>query len=208
MRPSLLLLFLLPLLPAWAQDRINLMNGQVLEGRVLGQSTLEIRYQVSKKDRLIERSEPTESVFSVTDSLGKEKVWYFMDTVFGNDLSIPQMRRYLVGERDARNSYKPWGPMIGGFLVSAGAVIAMDLEVNSLIIPPAYAGLMAWPRVNVTRGSISDPGMEGDPYYAMGYSAAGRPKRVIKSLIASALGVGVGLFVRQVIINPNQPSGY
>lgn len=208
MRLSLLLLFFLPLLPAWAQDRINLMNGQVLEGKVLGQSTLEIRYQVRKKDRLIERSEPTESVFSVTDSLGKEKIWYFMDTVFGNDLSIPQMRRYLVGERDARNAYKPWGPMIGGFLVGAGTVIAMDLEVNSLIIPPAYAGLMAWPRVNVTRGSISDQGMEGDSYYAMGYSAAGRPKRVINSLIASALGVGVGLFVRQVIINPNQPSGY
>lgn len=212
MRLGLLLLFslLFPLLspPVRAQDRINLMNGQVLEGKVLGQSTLEIRYQVRKKDRLIERSEPTESVFSVTDSLGKEKIWYFMDTVFGNDLSIPQMRRYLVGERDARNAYKPWGPMIGGFLLGAGTVIAMDLEVNSLIIPPAYAGLMAWPRVNVTRGSISDLAMEGDPYYAMGYSAAGRPKRVIKSLIASALGVGVGLFVRQVIINPNQPSGY
>lgn len=208
MRPSLLLLFLLPLSPAWAQDRINLMNGQILEGRVLGQSTLEIRYHVKKGDRLIERAEPTESVFSVTDSLGKEKIWYFMDTVFGNDLSIPQMRKYLAGERDARKGYRPWGPMIGGFLVGAGTVIAMDLEVNSLIIPPAYAGLMAWPRVNVTRGSISDPAMEGDPYYAMGYASTGRSKRVISSLLASALGVGVGLFVRQVIINPNQPSGY
>ena len=209
-------LFLLPLLVGLlgsslvssGQDKINLMNGQILEGRVLGQSTLEVRYQVKKKDRLIERSEPTESVFSVTDSLGKEKIWYFMDTVFGNDLSIPEMRRYMAGERDTRKGYKPWGPMIGGFLVGAGTVIAMDLEVNSLIIPPAYAGLMAWPRVNVTRGSISDPGMEGDPHYAMGYSSAARPKRVIKSLISSALGVAVGLFVRQVIINPNQSSGY
>ena len=198
---------LLPLL-CTAQDRINLMNGQVIEGRVLGQSTLEVRYQVKKGDRLIEREEPTESVFSVVDSLGREKVWYFMDTLFGNDLTVPQMRWYLNGERDARNGYKPWGPMIGGFVVGAGAVIALDLEVNSLIIPPAYAGLMAWPRVNVTRGSISDPGMEGDPYYAMGYAAVGRPKRVIKSLISSALGVAVGLFVRQVIINPNQSSGY
>lgn len=191
-----------------AQDKINLMNGQIIEGRVLGQSTLEVRYQVKKKDRLIERSEPTESVFSVTDSLGKEKIWYFMDTVFGNDLSIPQMRWYMAGERDARKGYKPWGPMIGGFLLGAGTVIALDLEVNSLIIPPAYAGLMAWPRVNVTRGSISDPAMEGDQHYAMGYNAAGRPKRVIKSLISSALGVAVGLFVRQVIINPNQDPGY
>ena len=69
-------------------------------------------------------------------------------------------------------------------------------------------GLMSWPRVNVTRGSISDPSMEGEPSYAMGYSAAARPKRVIHSLIASALGVGVGLFVRQVIINPNNPYKY
>ena len=141
-------------------------------------------------------------------SLGREKVWYFMDTVFGNDLSIQQMRWYMNGERDARKGYRPWGPMIGGFLLGAGTVIALDLEVNSLIIPPAYAGIMAWPRVHVTRGSISDPGMEGDPHYAMGYAAVGRPKRVIRSLIASALGVGVGLFVRQVIINPNLPSGY
>lgn len=208
MRTLLLHLLLSVCLLSSAQDRINLMNGQVIEGRVLGQSTLEIRYQVKRGDRLIEREEPTDGVFSVTDSLGREKVWYFMDTVFGNDLTIPQMRWYMAGERDARKGYKPWGPMIGGFVLGAGAVIALDLEVNSLIIPPAYAGLMAWPRVNVTRGSINDPGMEGDQYYAMGYNAAGRPKRVVKSLIASALGVGVGLFVRQVIINPNQPSGF
>lgn len=59
---------------------VDLMNGQVIEGRVLGQSTLEVRYQVRKRTSLIERSEPTESVFSVTDSLGKEKI-VLMDTV-------------------------------------------------------------------------------------------------------------------------------
>lgn len=208
MRTALFLTAVLLVLFSTAQDKINLMNGQILQGKVLGQSTLEIRYQVRKGDRLIDRSEPTESVFSVTDSLGHEKVWYFMDTIFGNDLTIQQMRWYMNGERDARKGYKPWVPMAGGFVLGAGMVIAMDLEVNSLIIPPAYAGLMSWPRVNVTRGSITDPTMEGEPAYAMGYSAAARPKRVIKSLIASALGVGVGLFVRQVIINPNNPEKY
>lgn len=210
---SLLLLLLLPVMAAAAAqytppDRIDLMNGQVIPGRVLGQSTLEVRYELLKGHRWVERAEPTESVFSVTDSLGHERIWYFMDTVFGNDLSIPQMRWFMNGERDARKGYKPWVPMVGGFVLGAGMVIALDLEVNSLIIPPAYAGIMAWPRVNVTRGSITDPTMEGDPYYAMGYSAVGRPKRVVRSLIASALGVGVGLFVRQVLINPNRPSGY
>lgn len=208
MRVALLFLIAFNLTSVRAQDRINLMNGQILEGKVLGQSSLEIRYQVRKGDRLIEREEPNESVFSVTDSLGREKVWYFMDTVFGNDLTVPQMRWYLNGERDARKGYRPWVPMAGGFVLGAGMVIAMDLEVNSLIIPPAYAGLMSWPRVNVTRGSITDPSMEGDPNYAMGYSAVARPKRVIHSLISTALGVGVGLFVRQVIINPNNPNKY
>lgn len=208
MRSCSLLLLLFIMMPSSGQDRINLMNGKVIEGRVLGQSSLEIRYQQPRGLRPRERAEPTEDVFSVTDSLGHERIWYFMDTVFGNDLSIQQMRWYMNGERDARKGYKPWAPMIGGFLLGAGTVIALDLEVNSLLIPPAYAGLMAWPRVNVTRGSITDPGMEGDPHYAMGYAAVGRPKRVIRSLIATALGVGVGIFVRQVIINPNRPSGY
>ena len=246
-------LLLLPLI-CKAQDHINLMNGQILEGRVLGQSSLEIRYleprintyvvhhdesldtiakrqsvtvaqikfwnglssdsiqpgqrlriqrPVPKGKHLIERDEPTESVFSVIDSLGREKVWYFHDTLFGNDLSLAQMRWYLNGERDARKGYKPLLPEIGGFLAGAGIVIALDLEVNSLIIPPAYAGLMAWPRVNVTRGSINDPNMEGDPSYAMGYSAVARPKRVIRCLISSFAGIVVGVAVRQLIINPN-----
>ena len=191
-----------------AQDKINLMNGQVLEGRVLGQSTLEIRYQVRKGERLLERSEPTESVFSVTDSLGRERIWYFMDTVFGNELTIPQMRWYMEGERDARKGYKPLVPMLLGFVAGAAPVLALDLEVNSLLIPPVYAGLMAWPRVNVTRGSIRDPSMEGDPNYAMGYAAAGRPKRVLKCLASSFIGVGVGLAIRQLIINPNLDQTY
>jgi hypothetical protein len=143
-------------------------------------------------------------VFSVTDSLGREKVWYFYDTIFGNDLTVPQMRWYINGERDARKGYRPLVPQWGGFLLGAGAVMALDLEVNGLFIPPIYAAIMAWPRVNVTRGSITDPNMEGDPYYAMGYSSVGRSKRVVRSLIWSALGVGVGLAVRQLIINPNQ----
>ncbi|MFT3884992.1 MAG: hypothetical protein QM724_06035 [Flavobacteriales bacterium] len=200
--PFLLFALVANVLPA--QDRINLMNGQVLEGRVIGQSSLEIRYQVPKGARLLERTEPTESVFSVVDSLGREKVWYFMDTVFDNDYTVPEMRRFLAGERDARNGYRPIGPMLGGFVLGAGLVMALDLEMNSLLIPPVYAGIMAWPRVNVTRGSISDPGMEGDPVYATGYSAAARPKRVVRSLLSSAAGVLVGLGVRQLIIDPAQ----
>lgn len=197
----LVLLFLFSSV-AGAQDKINLMNGQVLEGKVVGQSTLEIRYLVPKKDRWVERAEPTSGVFSVTDSLGQEKVWYFMDTLFGNEYTVPQMRWFINGERDARNGYKPWGPMIGGFALGAGLTMALDLEVNSLLIPPVYAGLMAWPRVYVTRGSISDPNMEGDPIYATGYSAAGRPKRVVKSLLSTAAGVAAGLLMNKLVLDP------
>ena len=185
-----------------AQDKINLMNGQVLDGKVIGQSTLEIRYLVPRKQKLVERSEPTSGVFSVTDSLGQEKVWYFKDTLFGNDYTIPEMRWFMNGERDARKGYKPILPMLGGFMLGAGLTMALDLEVNSLIIPPVYAGFMAWPRVYVTRGSISDPNMEGDPVYATGYSAAGRPKRVVRSLLSTAVGVVFGLAMNRFVIYP------
>ncbi len=67
--------------------------------------------------------------------------------------------------------------MIGGFAVTrrrAGdAASALEGEL-ALLIPPLYAGAMAWPRVNVTRGSITDLSMDGDPIYATGYSVAAR----------------------------------
>ena len=200
-------LVLLSGLASYAQDNILLMNGQTITGKVIGQSTLEIRYLTSKKDKVTERAEPTDGVFSVTDSLGQERVWYFMDTLFGNDYTVDQMRWYINGERDARNGYKPLWPVVGGFAFGAGMTMALDLEVVSLFLPPAYAGIMALPRVHVTPGSVSDPLMEGDPYYATGYAQVGRSKRVVHSLISTFAGVAVGLFVRQVIIDPNQTEG-
>jgi hypothetical protein len=198
------LLFLLCASGLHAQDRILLMNGQELNGRVLGQSTLEIRFMQEVRGRQRQVAEPTEDVFSVTDSTGKETVWYFHDPAFGNEMTVDEMRWFIKGEQDARLGYRPTVPVLGGFLLGAGLVIGLDLEVNSLFIPPVYAGLMAWPRVHVTPGSVRDPLMEGDDHYAAGYSVVGRPRRVVRSLWSTAAGVAVGLLVRQLIINPAQ----
>lgn len=187
-------------------DRILLMNGQTIETKVLGQSTLEIRYLEQTRKGPRERAEPTDAVFSVTDSLGRERIWYFHDTIVGNDLTVDQMRWFINGEQDARAGYKPWLALLGGFVVGAGATAGLDLEMNSLLLPPLYAGIMALPRVHVTFGSVRDPFMEGNEYYAMGYAKTGRTKRVVRSLITTAAGVAAGLAVRQFIINPNLPA--
>lgn len=201
--PGLLLCLALPR-PSVAQDKILLMNGELIQARVIGQSTLEIRYLETRKNgRTKERAEPTEDVFSVTDSLGRERIWYFYDSVFGNDLTIDQMRWFIKGEQDARKGYKPLWPVVGAFAVGAGVTIGLNLEMNALFLPPLVSGAMALPRVHVTPGSITDPLMEGDEYYATGYARVGRSKRVVRTLIATFVGVGVGLAVRQLIINPN-----
>lgn len=201
---TLLVLFLSN--AAWSQshtDHVLLMNGQELEVNVIGQSTLEVRYMVATGRGLKERSEPTTSVFSVTDTLGRERIWYFHDSLFGNDLTVEQMRWFIKGEQDARNGYKPIWPVLGGFVLGAGLTIGLDLEVNSLAVPPVYAGLMALPRVFITPGSIRDEHMVGNEFYAYGYSKVGRSRRVTRSLMSTAAGVIVGLAVRQLVINPN-----
>lgn len=202
---TLLLLLLTRDVRGQAKDRILLISGETIDAQVLGQSTLEVRYLMKTRRGLRERSEPTESVFSVTDTLGRERIWYFFDTVFGNDMTVDQMRWFIKGEQDARVGYKPLWPMVGGFVLGAGLTIGLDLEVNALWIPPLFAASMVLPRVHVTRGSIRDPLMEGDEFYAYGYARTGRTKRVVRSLMSSAAGVIVGLGVRQFIINPNLP---
>jgi len=186
-----------------AQDSILLMSGQTIPAKVIAQSTLEVRYkEFGKNGRVKERAEPTENIFSVTDSLGRERIWYFHDTLFGNDLTVDQMRYYIKGEQDARLGYKPFWPMLGGFVAGAGLTIGLNLEMNALILPPVYAGAMALPRVHVTPGSVRDPYMEGEDNYAMGYARVGRGKRVVRTLLSTAAGVAVGLAVRQLVINP------
>jgi hypothetical protein len=186
-----------------AQDRILLMSGHEIMGKVLGQSTLEIRYEAFRRDgTLTLRDEPTENVFSVTDSTGKERIWYFHDPAFGNDYTVEQMRWYISGERDARAGYMPKGPALGGFLLGAGLTLALDLEVASALIAPIYGATMALPRVHVTAGSVTDPLMEGDPYYATGYATVGRGKRVIWSLIGSFAGAALGYSINRLVIVP------
>ncbi|MEZ4756275.1 MAG: hypothetical protein R2817_05565 [Flavobacteriales bacterium] len=200
----LLTLALLAAVGLNAQDNILLMNGRVITAKVLGQSTLEIRYLVPNgKAPPRERQEPTEDVFSVTDSLGRERIWYFYDTVFGNDMSVDQMRSYIKGQQDARDGYKPTWTTVGGFVFGAGTVIAANLEMNAFFLPPIYAVAMTLPRVNVTRGSIRDPYMEGNEDYAYGYARVGRTKRVVRGLLSTFAGIGTGLLVRQLVINPN-----
>ena len=187
-----------------AQDSILLMNGRLLTGKVLGQSTLEVRYLgLGKHGSTKERSEPTEDVFSVTDSLGRERVWYFYDTIFGNDMTVDQMRHFIKGQADARDGYRPTWTTVGGFLFGAGTTIAANLEMNAFFLPPLYAAVMTLPRVNVTAGSIRDPYMDGNEDYAYGYARVGRTKRVVRGLLSTFAGIGVGLAVRQFIINPN-----
>lgn len=205
MRPCLLslLLALLAHLGA-AQDSILLMNGTVINAKVLGQSTLEVRYtEFGKRGQARERQEPTSDVFSVTDSLGRERIWYFYDTIFGNDLTVEQMRWFIKGEQDARDGHKPTWYTVGGFLFGAGTTIAANLEMNAFFLPPIYAGAMLLPRVNVTPGSLRDPLMEGNDHYAYGYARVGKTKRVVRGLLSTFAGVAVGLAVRQFVINPN-----
>lgn len=185
-------------------DRVLLMNGQELNVNVIGQSTLEVRYMARTSRGYKERSEPTTSVFSVTDTLGRERIWYFHDSLFGNDLTVDQMRWFIKGEQDARAGYRPIWPVLGGFVLGAGLTMGLDLEVNSLAVPPVYAGLMALPRVYITPGSIRDDHMIGNDFYAYGYSKVGRGRRVTRSLLSTAAGVIVGLAVRQLVIDPNQ----
>jgi hypothetical protein len=176
-----------------------MMSGKTINGRVLGQSTLGIRYQLQKKNGTIkEYEEATLDVFSVTDSTGNERVWYYYDPEFGNDMSLMQMRSYIKGEQDARVGYKPFWATVGGFVFGAGVTIGMQTEIISFALPPAYAGAMALPRVHITPGSVSDPLMNGNPDYAYGYAQVGKSRRVIRSLLSTFAGIAVGLTVNEV----------
>ena len=199
MRTFVFIALLLAPLFACSQDSsgtILMMNGRVINARILGQSTFGIRYELQRRNGVFkEQVESTADVFSVVDSTGKEKVWYFYDPAFGNELTVPQMRSYIKGEQDARKGYDPLWTTLGGFAFGAATTVLMESEVVSFVYPAVYAGVMILPRVHVQKGTISDITMEGNEDYAYGYAQVGRSRRIVRALISTFIGVGAGLAI-------------
>lgn len=177
-------------------DKIFLMTGKTLEGKVSSQDSLYVYYTFTKKSgKEKEHKIDLERVFSIIDAQGNEQLVYAMDTLIGNYFSVEEMRSYIEGEIDASKYSKSNWTYLVGAPVTAAAGYFLSGTILVFAVPFTYTVVSAIPKVKVKGPKGAKPAKSGDPAYVLGYERAARSKRLFKSLGTGLVGTAVGFIL-------------
>ena len=181
------------------QETLLLLNGKQFSGATLDTAGLKINFNIYRPGKKVkQKSFYRDQVFSITNELGEEHVFYYPDMYFVNEYSIEDMRFDISGRIDARNEFKTkWVYPVGiasGFLAgffSKGSAL-------SALVPVVYIGVVQIPIVKIQHESISNPDFVGNEYYAGGYDQSARMKRTKHAIISGFAGLIAGIFIYEV----------
>lgn len=197
-----------------AQDKVNLMNGKIVEGELVDTIDQQVHIKaVSKKGKVYDTYLENYRVFSIVSANGTETILYRQDTLLGNLLTMEDMQFYVLGEQDAYKNYQPIGTSIFGATLSFGMVLfdtyrfkddpANNLQKGffkdsptflPLLFPFVYtvvAGIA--PRPNLDIRDITNKSNLNSEEYVQGFAKTARFKRLIRALAFSCLGSALGV---------------
>lgn len=196
-----------------AQDKILLIGGKTISAEVNTVDTLtgQIFYTLTKKDKTTPKVMQSYQVFSITNSTGQENILYYKDTLIGNNFSVPDMRKFIIGEQEAMSGYKTGRVFFSAFALSLGISLLdtykfktsdpdvpygffhSEPSVLQLASPMVFTILAGLPKITINVGNVKHQEHIDDQYFAWGYGKVGRSKRVFAALKGSIAGSLTGM---------------
>ncbi len=176
------------------QQEVLLMNGRVIKGEVMVDSTLlvKVRYQ-GKYGKTREAELHRSEIFSVTTE-GREVLFYGQDSLLGYTYNVDEMRVFLMGERDAYERYSARHAWIGGFLFCGTLAYIGQDGFLSAVAPPMLFALGNIPfKVRCRAHHMSDEGLKYNDWYAEGFGPVAKSKRIKRALLGGFVGSATGL---------------
>lgn len=182
-------------------DRILLMNGKELEGRILEEEEGKVTYKYLKRGDWKTEALAKYRIYSLNPEGEEERILYEQDSAIGNDLSRDQMGNFILGERDAMQGYRAPYTMAGGLVLGAVGAYALEWSVFTLTIPLVYTLGATAPKIRVDKSTVSDQDLLESDHYLKGYEREARSKRLFNALKGSVGGIVIGM-VTYAIVNP------
>ena len=186
----------------YSQDTINMLDGHRIVANKIYTDSLNsmVEYDIQKKESSKQRSIDRLEIFSISYHDKTQKIIYRKDTALGFPLSIEEMGNYVLGEREARKSYKaPWYT-IGGLVL--GGVAADYIQFWSLIVPVVYGTGSAIIGPKVKTSQEISPVLKSDKNFVSGYKEVATKKKVKNALLGSAAGIVIIAIASQIINMP------
>ena len=199
MKYSLIVLLLLFSFYIKGQETLLLLNGKQYSGVALDTAGLKINFSIYRPGKKAKQKYfYRDQVFSITNELDEEHVFYYPDLYFVNEYSVEDMRLDISGRIDARNGFKTKWVYPVGFATGFLAGFFSKGSALSALVPVAFIGVVQIPIVKIQHQSISNPDFIGNEYYAGGYDQSARMKRTKHAIISGFAGLIAGIFMYEV----------
>lgn len=189
---------------AKSQNTVLFLNGDKMEIKnfVVDTSNFLIKYNnKNNKEKFIDIS----NVFSITDSLGNENVFYVPVKISDDSdtFSVEQMRSFVKGQFDADNEHKGKIAFGTGVVSGVGGVILFPgaMVFWSPVLPLGNAVLAGFTQPKTSKVIKLHPEMENNEHYILGYKEAARSKRTTAAIKGGAIGILLGILANTIYIN-------
>jgi hypothetical protein len=181
---------------ASAQDRIILINGNVLEVRNVELKDNNISFQSMKKEKR-KKINPYR-VFSIQYANGTEEVIFVTDPLDPNDFKPEEMRMFIKGEQEAKIYYHNTGNKIAAAAIGASAGL---LTIYGIVVPALYSTIVGSFSPNVYKHEVSDPTLRENLNFREGYERKCRDRKIRNSLLFGFGGFFVGFTAFAIFLN-------
>jgi hypothetical protein len=192
-------------------DKINLMNGQTIEGTIIDTTDGKVLVKAQLKSKTKEYMFDHYRVYSIEKKDLPEFIFYKRDTTIGNYLTQNEMKFYFLGEKDARKNYNPIGVKVTSALFAFGISLVdtyrkdslnpsfmngffkSEPGLASLVAPFAITALASFPAVQISINKVSNKNYLNEQSYVDGFEKVGRSKKVFGALKFSLIGGAAGI---------------
>jgi hypothetical protein len=199
---SLLLAIAHSSLCAQSSDTLLLMSGQEVWMQVTSDTGTVIIGQVAKKNgKLREVSIHKLDIYSHAKANGTKVIYYAEDWAQEYYLSPEEMEVYLAGAGDAKKGFDAKKVLIIG-VVFSGTIAFLGGDGWATVFLPTllYMGGQYIGKIKIDHKTMRDPKYLYNDYYAAGYEAPARTKKLVRAAQGGYAGAALG-FILSLLIN-------
>lgn len=200
----IVIIFLFISLFAKSQNTVWFLNGDKMQIGTYSVDTSEytISYK-NKRDKV--KFIDIDNVFSLTDSTGREQVFYIPVRVEedSDTFSVEQMRSFVQGEYDADNEHKARLAFASGIIAGVGGTVIFSggLIFYSPLFPLTNAVVVGVTKPRVSKVIQLHPERKSDEHYIRGYRVSAGGKRTNSAIKGGLIGLGIGILAGIIYVN-------
>jgi len=183
-------------------DTVLMDDGKTIVSHVI--DTIGYSIEITRPHRKHKKIEiDKDNIFQITfGSSGKTVVFYFHDTLTGNDLTVDEAHKFIEGEQDAERGFHALGTSAIAFAIGTASGV-IGASFFALAPSFAYAGFMSYRYVKIRHRSVKRIENVHHDGYLYGYSYVSRRKRTTKALLWGGIGIVAGTIIHYIILNNN-----